>query len=73
MPARSGKNNMCCGGPNEMLYTKLAESVSNARFLELKSTGASKIITACPICYINIAKDDSVTDIASYLKNHLNF
>lgn len=71
MPARNGKSNMCCGGPNEMLYTKLAESVSNARFLELKGTAASKIITACPICYINLAKDESVIDIASYLKNHL--
>jgi glycolate oxidase iron-sulfur subunit len=71
MPARNGKSNMCCGGPDEMIYTSLSESVSDARFLELKGTGSKKIITACPICYINLAKDDSVIDIAGYLKGQL--
>ncbi len=71
MPARNGKRTMCCGGPDEMIYTSLAESVSDSRFMELKSTGSKKIITACPICYINLAKDDSVIDIAGYLKERL--
>jgi len=67
MPDRNGKNTFCCGGPDEMLYPNLSENVSMIRYRELKETGAKKIITACPICYANLAKDNSVEDISSLL------
>lgn len=67
MPPRSGRSTMCCGGPNELLFAGIAERVSNERFAELKRTGAQKIITACPICFVNLAKDRSVVDIANFL------
>ncbi len=67
MPDRNGKNTFCCGGPDEMLYPNLSERVSMIRYRELKETGAKIIITACPICYANLAKDGSVEDISSLL------
>ncbi len=71
MPDYNGKNTFCCGGPDEMLYPKLSEKVSLIRFRELKDTGAKKIITACPICFANLAKDNSVEDISSVLVESL--
>ncbi len=67
MPDRNGKNTFCCGGPDEMLYPKMAEKVSLIRYGELKETGAKKIITACPICYANLAKNGTVIDISEFL------
>lgn len=67
MPLHSGKSNFCCGGPDELLFTGISGRVSDTRFEELKSTGAEKIITACPICFVNLSKDRTVTDIADFL------
>ncbi|WP_297215261.1 (Fe-S)-binding protein [Thermoplasma sp.] len=56
----------CCGGPDELLFPEISENISEKRFNELSKTGLP-IVTACPICYANLAKDDSVTDISSIL------
>ncbi|CAC11681.1 heterodisulfide reductase related protein [Thermoplasma acidophilum] len=56
----------CCGGPDELLFPEISERISQKRFEELKSTGYP-IVTACPICYANLAKDDSVMDISELL------
>lgn len=71
LPERSGKKLMCCGGPDELLFGNLSNEVSKERFLQLKSTGAAKILTACPICYSNLRKDASVQDLSTYLKTYL--
>jgi len=71
LPDRHGKNIFCCGGPDELLYPKLSESISEKRFEQLKKTGAEKIVTACPICFVNLQKDESVFDLAELLIKNL--
>jgi len=71
MPVHSGKNTYCCGGPIEAFYPEAADKISQKRFRELKETDAEEIVTACPICYVNLAKDDSVKDISEYLIERL--
>lgn len=56
----------CCGGPDELLFPEISDKISLKRFEELKTTGYP-IVTACPICYANLAKDDSVIDISEVL------
>lgn len=70
-PERSGKRLMCCGGPDELLFSDLATRISDERFSQLKATGAEKIVTACPICYANLRKDESVIDISQFLTQNL--
>ncbi|MEM2938587.1 MAG: (Fe-S)-binding protein [Thermoplasmata archaeon] len=67
LPDRNGKNNFCCGGPAELLYPNMANSVSLKRFQQLKEKNGDRIVTACPICFVNLAKDSSVYDIAELL------
>ncbi|MDP8011534.1 MAG: (Fe-S)-binding protein [Thermoplasmata archaeon] len=71
-PERHGNTSYCCGGPAELLYPDLSSSISNKRFNELKNAGGDKIITACPICFANLSKDDTVFDIAEILEKRLN-
>ncbi|MEM3206298.1 MAG: (Fe-S)-binding protein [Thermoplasmatales archaeon] len=70
-PERSGKRTMCCGGPNELLFGKMAGKISADRFTQLKSTGAERIVTACPICFVNLNKDNTVEDISEFLIKRL--
>ncbi|WP_010916853.1 (Fe-S)-binding protein [Thermoplasma volcanium] len=56
----------CCGGPDELLFPQISENISQRRFSELKAEGLP-IITACPICYANLAKDDTVYDISALI------
>ena len=64
---RSGRRNFCCGGPAELLRGDIAAAVSSRRFEELKSLGADVIVTACPICHVNLNKDGSVVDASEVL------
>ena len=67
MPERSGKKSRCCGGPDELLFPEISEKVSQERYAELEKTGASQIVTACPICFSNLAKSEKVTDISDFI------
>lgn len=71
-PTRHGTTSYCCGGPAELLYPKISDVISQRRFDELKDTGADKIVTACPICFSNLLKDDTVFDISELLEKRLN-
>ena len=70
-PERSGKRTMCCGGPDELLFGEISGKISEERFSQLKSTGAERIITACPICFANLRKDRTVIDISQFLVERL--
>ncbi|MEM0130054.1 MAG: (Fe-S)-binding protein [Thermoplasmatales archaeon] len=70
-PERSGKRTMCCGGPNELLFGKMSGKISADRFAQLKATGAEKIVTACPICFVNLSKDNTTEDISEFLVKRL--
>ncbi len=64
---RNGKRNRCCGGPDELIFPDLSDKVSQERYSELISTGASEIVTACPICLANLSKERKTRDMADLL------
>ncbi|MGQ4892506.1 MAG: (Fe-S)-binding protein [Candidatus Njordarchaeia archaeon] len=75
---RSGELSMCCGGPIESLYPRLSKLMARNRVEELLSTGAKKIIVACPICLINFERAKSlvkqeyeIEDIIEYVFRHM--
>jgi Fe-S oxidoreductase len=67
MPARSGRNTYCCGGPDELLFPEITGNVSRRRNEQLEMTGAEVTVTACPVCSITLRNDRKVMDIASVL------
>jgi Fe-S oxidoreductase len=69
-PPRSKRRTMCCGGPDELLYPGIAERVSKARYVELKRTGAQQILTACPVCLMNLDREGDVFDISEFLMSN---
>ncbi|MGC8969778.1 MAG: (Fe-S)-binding protein [Conexivisphaera sp.] len=64
---RSGRRNLCCGGPAELLRGDVARAVSGRRLRELRGTGARLVVTACPICHANLNMDGSVVDVSEVL------
>jgi len=57
---RNGTKGMCCGagGARMWMEESIGEKVNDVRARELLDTGAQRIATACPFCYIMI--DDGV-------------
>ncbi|MBK5223174.1 MAG: (Fe-S)-binding protein [Acidimicrobiia bacterium] len=75
---RNGTKGMCCGAGGARMWMEetVGTKVNDERSRELIATGASRIATACPFCYIMIddgvkghgAEDDvKVGDIAQHL------
>ncbi len=69
-PTHYNEKMLCCGGPDEVLFPHMTEKISEKRFNELKATGSHVILTMCPICLLNLRKDDSVMDISSFIINN---
>lgn len=57
---RNGTKGMCCGAGGARMWMEetIGTKVNDERAAELVATGASRIATACPFCYIMI--DDGV-------------
>ena len=57
---RNGTKGMCCGAGGARMWMEetIGTKVNDARSEELIATGASRIATACPFCYIMM--DDGV-------------
>ena len=68
LPSRNGRRTHCCGGPDELLFPSTASAVSRRRTEQLAETGADIVVTACPVCRVNIRTGGEVTDIASVLR-----
>ncbi len=73
---RSGTKSMCCGaGGARMWMEESAKKINMERSQELIATGADRIATACPFCYImlddgtkaNQAEEVKVADISMHL------
>ncbi|HSL58977.1 MAG TPA: (Fe-S)-binding protein, partial [Acidimicrobiales bacterium] len=76
---RNGTKGMCCGAGGARMWMEetIGKKVNDERSEELVATGASRIATACPFCYIMIddgvkgaGKEDDevkVADIAMHL------
>ncbi|MEY2462839.1 MAG: hypothetical protein QOH64_977 [Acidimicrobiaceae bacterium] len=60
---RNGTKGMCCGAGGARMWMEetIGTKVNDARSRELIATGASRIATACPFCYIMI--DDGVKGV----------
>ena len=57
---RNGTKGMCCGagGARMWMEESIGTKVNDERALEAISTGATRVATACPFCYIML--DDGV-------------
>ena len=57
---RNGTKGMCCGAGGARMWMEetIGDKVNDVRAAELISTGASRVATACPFCYIMM--DDGV-------------
>ena len=55
-PARNRDNPYCCGAGGGLLFADKEEEpgsrISDVRFRQLRETGASTVVTACPFCSI---------------------
>jgi len=55
-PVRHGDNPYCCGAGGGLLFADREEEpgarISDVRFKQLRDTGATTIVTACPFCSI---------------------
>ena len=81
---RNGTKGMCCGAGGARMWMEetVGTKVNDARSRELIATGASRIATACPFCYIMIddgvkgaGKDDDevkVADISMHILEALD-
>jgi len=78
---RNGTKGMCCGAGGARMWMEehIGKKVNTERSQELLDTGASRIATACPFCYIMIddgtkenGRDDVIVqDIAMHLVDAL--
>jgi len=61
---RNGTKGMCCGagGARMWMEENIGEKVNDVRAQELIDTGASRVATACPFCYIMM--DDGVKAVS---------
>jgi Fe-S oxidoreductase len=78
---RNGTKGMCCGAGGARMWMEehVGKKVNTERSQELIATGASRVATACPFCYIMIddgtkenGRDDIVVqDISMHLVDAL--
>ncbi len=57
---RNGTKGMCCGAGGARMWMEedIGTTINNERSLELINTGADRVATACPFCYVMM--DDGV-------------
>ena len=54
-----------------MTFPEIAERASEIRYKELTETGADLVVTACPICFVNLSKGDNTMEIADFLASRM--
>lgn len=60
----SGKNSLCCGGGGDRIFMDFeGKRLSDFRMEQAKNTGAEVVITACPICNMNLSDSRKVNGI----------
>ncbi len=75
----SGKDSLCCGGGGNRMFDDFeGKRLSDFRIEQARDTGAETVITACPICNMNLldsAKTNGVNvrvkEVAEFLEENL--
>ena len=84
-PERNRENPYCCGAGGGLLFADKEEEpgsrISDIRFTQLKATGASTVVTACPFCSIMLkgahasagadGGDVQFVDLMTYVKDRM--
>jgi Fe-S oxidoreductase len=82
-PQRHRQNPYCCGAGGGLLFADKEEEpgsrISDVRFRQLRETGASTVVTACPFCSIMLkgaqasagAGDVQFVDLMTYVNGRL--
>jgi Fe-S oxidoreductase len=87
-PVRNRNNPFCCGAGGGLLFADKEEEpgtrISDVRFQQLRDTGASTVVTACPFCSIMLkgagasagsagepGKDIQVVDLMTYVNGRI--
>jgi Fe-S oxidoreductase len=84
-PERNRENPYCCGAGGGLLFADKEEEpgarISDVRFKQLRETGASTVVTACPFCSIMLkgaqtsapdAGQVQFVDLMTYVNGRLN-
>jgi Fe-S oxidoreductase len=85
-PERNRDNPYCCGAGGGLLFADKEEEpgsrISDRRFIQLKATGASTVVTACPFCSIMLkgahasagaaGGDIQFVDLMTYVSDRLS-
>jgi len=70
----SGKNSLCCGGGgNRMFIDFEGKRLSDFRMEQARDTGADTVITACPVCNMNLADSGKTNGINLKVKEVAEF
>ena len=70
----SGKNSLCCGGGgNRMFIDFEGKRLSDFRMEQAKSTGAETVLTACPVCNMNLTDSGKTNGIDLKVKEVSEF
>jgi Fe-S oxidoreductase len=81
-PERNRDNPYCCGAGGGLLFADKEEEpgsrISDVRFKQLRATGASTVVTACPFCSIMLkgaqasaGADTQFVDLMAYVDGKL--
>jgi Fe-S oxidoreductase len=81
-PVRNRENPYCCGAGGGLLFADKEEEpgsrISDVRFRQLRETGASTVVTACPFCSIMLkgaqasaGADTQFVDLMTYVHGRL--
>jgi Fe-S oxidoreductase len=81
-PVRNRHNPYCCGAGGGLLFADKEEQpgtrISDVRFEQLRETGASTVVTACPFCSIMLKgaqttaqADTQFVDLMTFVKDRL--
>lgn len=70
----SGKESLCCGGGGNRMFVDFeGKRLSDFRMEQAKETGAETIVTACPICNMNLLDSGKTNGIKIDVKEVAEF
>jgi len=68
-PRRAGRDTYCCGGPVEAVAPRLGLAIAEERLRELLDTGAEKVVTLCPVCFLSLTRASQALGLAAEIRD----